>query len=136
MRRPRADAIAAAFTRFAFSSNASFRMPFTAALRINSVFDFRDVAGVAQRNLFQRPFAYLCQKRSQPLGQNDVRLQFQIFVMRHGRHVYRILDDAILQIFLHLMCDLIADGFLGLESRAGDVRRQNHVLDRRQRRIL
>ena len=44
---------------------------------------FRNVSAVAQQNLFQRALTSLRQERAQALRQHDVRLQLEIFIVRH-----------------------------------------------------
>ena len=82
-----------------------------------------DMATVAQRNFFHRSFGNLRQKRSHTFRQHDVGLHLGVLFRRNRGNVHRILNDAMFQIFAHLLGNLHAHGFLRLISGAADVRR-------------
>ena len=65
------------------------------------------MAAVAEYDFFNRAFAGLRQKRSQSFSQNDVGLQFKIFVVRDRRYIDGVLNDTMLVIFLNLQRNLI-----------------------------
>ena len=56
--------------------------------------------------------------------------------MAERRQIHRILHHAQLEVIAHLAGNLDADGFLRLGRRAGDVRRQNHVVQFGVRRVF
>ena len=85
-------------------------------------FPFRDRAGIADHHFLGVAVGGLRQECSQTLRQHDVGMHLDVLFVRHRRNVHRVLDDAVLQVFLDLECDLVADRFLCLARRAGDVR--------------
>ena len=95
-----------------------------------------DLAAVAEADLLHAALAGLRQEGSQTLAERDVRQHLLVLFLADGRHVDRVLDDALGQVLADLQRDLHADGFLRLVGRTRDVRRQDDVRQRRQWRVL
>ena len=131
---PRSSATEAALMRF--TPSACPRIPSIALLRIRSVLPSRDATVVGEVDALEAALGELCQKTSQPVGKSHVRRQFQILLVRKRGQIDCILHHAELQILAYLQRDLHADGLLCFGGRPSDVRREDHILQFEERRIL
>ena len=94
------------------------------------------MSAVAQRNFFNRACGNLRKERSHAFRQHDVGLHLGILFGGNRRDVYRILNDAVLQIFPHLLGNLHSHGFLRFVCGTADVRSENDVVHGLERRVL
>ncbi len=99
-------------------------------------FGVDECAAIDEVNGLDAALACLRQERSEPSGEIDVRRQLHVLFVAKRGEIHRVLHNAELQILTHLHRDLDADGLLRLSRRAGDMRREDYVVELEIRRVF
>src|SRR5205085_3612490 len=97
---------------------------------------FGNVTAVANGDFLEVSLGDLSEECSHALGEDDVGLHLGVLFGRDGGNVDRVLNHTVLEIFLNLLCDLDADGFLRFVGGSADVRGEDYVIERKQRGVL
>ncbi len=80
-------------------------------------------------NGFDAALAGLREERAETAGEVDVGRELHVLFVAERGQVDGVLHHAELEILAHLHGDLDADGLLRFGGRAGDVRREDHVVE-------
>ncbi len=87
-------------------------------------------------NAFNAGLPGLREERPHPAAKIDVRRQNDVLLVAERGKIHGVLHHAELEIFAHLLRNLNADSFLRFRCRAGDMRRQDHVVELHVRRVF
>ena len=93
-------------------------------------------AAIGEADALDAAFAGLREEGAEPAGEIDERRELHVFLVAERGQIDGVLHHAELEILAHLGGDLDADGFLRFCSGAGDVRREDDVVETEVRRVF